>query len=228
MAKAKATKTAGAPVALHSTSMMLIDDIKFSPYNPRRINPEMVERLKKSVVEFGLVDPIIVNKRNSQAVGGNQRLRVLRDLGVTETTVVLLDLDDARERALNLALNKIGGDWDFDKLASILSGLDDMAKRMTGFDLPEIDLIVQSIAKPLPFEAGEEGPPDGLGIGSGGGGPAGSENAAPGSGQPETGDGLSFVVYVSFSTKEDAEQWLAEQGVAHEFKNNNRTFVLRK
>lgn len=84
-----------------------------APYNPRTISPVALEGLRHSVERFGLVEPIVWNKRSGNVVGGHQRLKVLQGLGETETQVVVVDLDDTEEKALNVALNNpaIAGDF---------------------------------------------------------------------------------------------------------------------
>ena len=89
-------------------------------YNPRKdLKPgdEEYEKLKRSIEEFGYVEPVIWNKKTGRVVGGHQRLKVLIDLGITEVDCVVVEMDEAKEKALNIALNKISGDWDKDKLA---------------------------------------------------------------------------------------------------------------
>ena len=81
-------------------------------YNPRKDlqpgDPEF-EKLKRSITEFGYVEPIIWNKRTGVVIGGHQRLKVLQHLGYTEVDCVVLDIDEQKEKALNVALNKISG-----------------------------------------------------------------------------------------------------------------------
>ncbi|MHC5035376.1 MAG: hypothetical protein ACYTFZ_10105, partial [Planctomycetota bacterium] len=91
-----------------------------APYNPRKDlrpgDPEY-EAIKRSILEFGCVDPLVWNRRTGNLVGGHQRLKVLQnDLGAEEADVSVVDLPPEREKALNVALNKIQGDWDKDKL----------------------------------------------------------------------------------------------------------------
>lgn len=81
------------------------------------------ESLKRSIEVFGYVDPIIINS-DGTVIGGHQRLSVLLDLGYTEVDVAVVDLNKNDEKALNIALNKIAGEWDNDKLAALLSELD--------------------------------------------------------------------------------------------------------
>lgn len=93
-----------------------IADLKPAEYNPRKSlqpgDPEY-ESLKRSIETFGYVDPIIVNK-DGTVIGGHQRLSVLVDLGYTEADVAVVDLSKHDEKALNIALNKISGEWDED------------------------------------------------------------------------------------------------------------------
>lgn len=109
-----------------------IDDLNPAEYNPRkRLQPgdEEYERLKTSIETFGYVDPIIINA-DGTVIGGHQRLFVLRDLGYSEADVAVVDLSKADEKALNIALNKISGEWDEEKLAEIFAELD-----AEGYDL---------------------------------------------------------------------------------------------
>lgn len=120
----------------------LVADLKAADYNPRKdLKPgdAEYEKLKRSILEFGYVEPVIWNKRTGVVVGGHQRLKVMKDLGYTEVDCVIVDLDEAKEKALNIALNKISGEWDNDLLASLLKDLDGSGYdiTLTGFDLAE-------------------------------------------------------------------------------------------
>ncbi len=124
-----------------------LSEIKLAPYNPRKISKDDKDKLKKSLKEFGYVDPIIYNARNMFVVGGNQRTIVLRELAKEDPErwnvpyeMVEEDLDEEREKALNIALNKISGEWDIPKLKDILTELDTGAFdiSLTGFDEIEI------------------------------------------------------------------------------------------
>ena len=88
-------------------------------YNPRRdLKPgdAEYEKLRRSIEEFGYVEPVIWNERTGNVVGGHQRLKVLASMGETQVQCVVVDLDEEREKALNVALNKVSGDWDEGKL----------------------------------------------------------------------------------------------------------------
>ncbi|AQS52520.1 Modification methylase DpnIIB [Jeotgalibaca dankookensis] len=113
-------------------------------YNPRKnLQPgdAEYEKLKRSLGTFGYVDPIIWNQRTERVVGGHQRLKVLEDLGYETIDCVVVDLDEDKEKALNVALNKISGDWDKDKLVILISDLEatDFDVSLTGFDPEELD-----------------------------------------------------------------------------------------
>lgn len=98
-----------------------VGKLRSAAYNPRKqLKPgdAEYEKLKRSITEFGYVEPVIWNKTTGNVVGGHQRLQVMKDLGHTEVDCVIVELDDQREKALNVALNKIQGEWDKDKLSS--------------------------------------------------------------------------------------------------------------
>lgn len=87
-------------------------DLKAAEYNPRKaLTPDDAEyqKIRRSIEEFGYVDPIIINE-DGTIIGGHQRATVLKDLGYQEVDVVVVALDKQREKALNIALNKITGD----------------------------------------------------------------------------------------------------------------------
>jgi len=125
-----------------------IEKLKIEQLNPAAYNPRVdlkpgdqeYERLKKSILEFGYVEPIVWNERTGNVVGGHQRLKVLIELGYELIDAVVVDLDEDKEKALNLALNKIDGDWDLNMLSNLLTELKDTGIDMdiTGFSDEEI------------------------------------------------------------------------------------------
>ena len=134
-------------------------------YNPRKDlkpgDPEF-EKLRRSVEEFGYVEPIIWNRRTGIVVGGHQRLKVLQHLGYTEVDCVVLDLDEQKEKALNVALNKISGAWDVPLLTALLRDLDESGfdATLTGFDVSEMSDLFDDqseIKEDDPPEAAPEG-----------------------------------------------------------------------
>lgn len=115
-------------------------------YNPRKDlkpgDPEY-EKLKRSITEFGYVEPVIWNRTTGRVVGGHQRLKVLIDTGVNEVECVVVEMSEEKEKALNVALNKISGDWDKEKLSLLIADLQgaDFDVSLTGFDAPELDAL---------------------------------------------------------------------------------------
>lgn len=121
-----------------------ITELKAAGYNPRKkLKPgdAEFEKLKKSIEEFGYVEPVIWNKQTGNIVGGHQRLSVLKHLGETEVDCVIIDLDKQKEKALNIALNKISGEWDIPLLGELLKDLDmsGFDVSLTGFEAEELD-----------------------------------------------------------------------------------------
>ena len=128
---------------------MLIEKIKTEQLIPAGYNPRKdlkpgdaeYEKLKRSLEEFGYVEPVIWNKTTGNVVGGHQRLKVLISLGLAEIECVVVEMDEDKEKALNIALNKINGEWDKDKLALLIEDLKvtEFDVTLTGFDPAEID-----------------------------------------------------------------------------------------
>lgn len=119
-------------------------------YNPRKdLKPDDAEyiKIKNSIVKFGFVSPLVINK-DMTVIGGHQRLKVLKDLGITEVECIVVNLDKTNEKALNIALNKIQGDWDEEKLEALLHELklEDFDINITGFEFDEVDEILKDIS----------------------------------------------------------------------------------
>ncbi len=126
-----------------------ITKLKPAEYNPRKnLKPEDEEyqKIKRSIIEFGYVAPVIVNS-DMTVIGGHQRLKVLKELGYNEVECVVVDLNKNKEKALNIALNKISGDWDNNKLEELLAELKetDIDLDITGFSFDEVDNILKDI-----------------------------------------------------------------------------------
>jgi len=134
-----------------------LKDLNFCPYNPRKISENELNKLKKSLTEFGCVSPLLVNQKTGWIVGGNQRLRALKELYSEdyEVEVVQVNIDDKQEKALNLALNKISGEWDYENLGSILDSLKELNYvDFSGFEDIDIKVISDLISKEEVFEEG--------------------------------------------------------------------------
>jgi DNA modification methylase len=95
---------------------MDLGDLLPAPYNPRRIEPDAFSGLTASLKRFGLVQPIVWNRRTRHVVGGHQRLDALRALGQARGQVAVVDLPLSEEKALNLTLNNpaIAGEFTTD------------------------------------------------------------------------------------------------------------------
>lgn len=118
-------------------------------YNPRKdLKPgdKEYEKIKNSINEFGYVEPIIVNK-DMTIIGGHQRLKVLKHIGYTEVDCVIVEVDKTKEKALNVALNKVTGSWDETLLAELIKDLQeaDFDVELTGFEPPEIDELFNNL-----------------------------------------------------------------------------------
>lgn len=124
-----------------------LSELRPAEYNPRRkLQPgdPVYEKIARSIEEFGYVDPIVVNK-DGTIIGGHQRAQVLLDMGAETADVVVVDLDKDKEKALNIALNKITGQWSAAKLTALIGDLDisgyDLTK--TGFNPDELESMLE-------------------------------------------------------------------------------------
>ena len=147
-------------------SKIKLTEIKPAEYNPRKISKEEMQKLKNSIKTFGLTNPIIINLKNNTIIGGHQRYDALVDMILADGNLAekefdliekgdigfIFDVDNLsiesedHEKALNIALNKISGEWDLDKLQLVLEDLDmnDFDVSITGFDDVEIsELMVE-------------------------------------------------------------------------------------
>lgn len=93
-------------------------ELNAAPYNPRQSTAKQEKQLKASLEKFGLVEPVIYNKRTGYIVGGHFRVRELQKIGYKEIDCVIVDLSDEDERELNIRLNANTGEWDWDMLAN--------------------------------------------------------------------------------------------------------------
>ena len=120
--------------------MLKLSSLTPAPYNPRRTLPPSsaaYRKLRKSLEEFGLVEPLVWNELTGHVVGGHARLAILRELGATEVPVSVVRLDAAKEKALNVVLNnhEAQGRYDPAKLEALLTQLEGLPEfELTGFD----------------------------------------------------------------------------------------------
>lgn len=122
-----------------------LKDLKDSEYNPRKISEEVLKKLEDSMTKFGYVEPIIWNKRSGNVVGGHQRLKILRKQMKEDDKIdcVVVDLDKYQEKALNIALNKVVGEWDETRLGELLVDIKENSVKMLmlpGFNDEELDM----------------------------------------------------------------------------------------
>ncbi len=128
-----------------------LEDLNPAKYNPRKkLKPgdKEFQKLENSINSFGYVEPIVVNAANNNTViSGHQRLSVLQHLGETEAECVVVELGENDEKALNIAMNKVSGEWDEQMLTDLLADLQDADFDLgkTGFDPPEIETLFNKV-----------------------------------------------------------------------------------
>lgn len=133
---------------------MQLSKLKPADWNPRKISHAELEKLRTSLESFGVPVPIVWNERSGTTVGGHQRVKALLLNGVAETDVIVVNLDEVREKQLNLALNRISGDWDDDLLREVFKCLqsDGAEISLTGFDDDEIADLFKEDTKEIKGE----------------------------------------------------------------------------
>lgn len=198
------------------TKIMKLADIKPAPYNPRiQLKPgdPEYEALKKSLTRFGTAVPLVINERTGYLVSGHQRLAALKDMGKTEAEVVLIDADPKQEKLLNIALNKIEGDWDYEKLEELFQdiGTDDI--EYTGFTAEEVENLFDISPEDVEEGFEEEDEPEA--------GPQEKDNPLPHDPDEE------FTVYLSFNSKESAEKWMEDRNIGKVYTGTNKNIVIR-
>ena len=116
-------------------------------YNPRKIDDHQLDALKRSLDRWGLVEPVVMNKRTGRIVGGHQRVKAALALAVPEVPTVWVDIDEEGEKALNIALNQISGEWEEDKLAALLDELEAKGQSLEelGFKQDRLDDLLAEL-----------------------------------------------------------------------------------
>lgn len=133
-----------------SIKKVKIDQLKPAEYNPRkilRVGDKGYDKLKNSLEAFGEVLPIVWNKQTGNIVGGHQRYYMYLDEGIKSLEVSVVDLPLEKEKALNITLNneKVGGEWDNDKLALLVQELDVPDLELTGLDEEDLDSLLSGM-----------------------------------------------------------------------------------
>ena len=186
-----------------------VEQLNEAAYNPRiPLEPGMPEweKLRNSIVQFGNVEPIVWNKRTGNVVGGHQRLKVLKSLGYEAVPCSIVDLSEEDEKLLNVALNKIKGQWDYEKLEELLSGYDREVATLSGFSEDEIAVILASNEDLWEDEEDYS---------------EWDEDAE------ETVVGGSYVVTLVFANEDLAREWAAGEGFADKIHEGSSTTVIR-
>ncbi|MDE6838094.1 MAG: ParB N-terminal domain-containing protein, partial [Acutalibacter sp.] len=164
------------------------------------------EKLRNSIVQFGNVEPIVWNKRTGNVVGGHQRLKVLKSLGYEAIPCSIVDLSEEDEKLLNVALNKIKGQWDYEKLEELLSGYDREVATLSGFSEDEIAVILASNEDLWEDE---------------------EDYSEWDEDTEETVVGGSYVVTLVFANEDLAREWAAGEGFADKIHEGSSTTVIR-
>ena len=194
----------------------MLTEIELSKMNPAAYNPRVTltedmpeyKALLASIEEFGEVEPIVWNKRTGNIVGGHQRYNVLKALGEKKAFVSVVDLNDKEEKALNVALNKVSGDWDEAKLKEVLESLDVENINLTGFNMDEIALLLED---------------------DGGFGDISDDALENASEYNEDAGqyGMSYVITLHFENADAAKEWAAKEGIELKLKPGTTTTVIR-
>lgn len=157
-------KTSANPLHVHKVVMLSIQSLNPASYNPRRITPQMLQSLKDNILANGFVEPIVVRKAGRQIIGGHQRVRAMRELCVEkelpfpEIPCVVVDVDDRAARQMNIALNKISGDFDDHLLEELLADMQQEAL-ITPDEVSVMGFDAEAFADLLPHEQEPNPPP---------------------------------------------------------------------
>lgn len=200
------------------TSIIKIKDIHPAAYNPRvtlKPGDTEYESLKNSLDRFGVAEPLIVNETTGNLVSGHQRLNVLKAGGAEEVEVVLVELDEEQEKLLNIAINKIDGEWDYKKLEALFEEISASDIKFTGFTPEELESLFDNGIPDWDEDEGEQGE-------------TGNGNGGEKTDVPEKPAVLKeFNVFLSFPTKELAEKWLKDRGIEQEYTGTARNITIR-
>lgn len=204
------------------TQVLRLDEISPAEYNPRQdLKPgdKQYEAIRHSIETYGFVEPLVVNVRDGKniLVGGHQRYKILTAAGEQETEAVVVDLDEQQEKALNLALNKIDGEWDNAKLGDLLSEIGEEDAVQIGFSHEEYEDLLREIEQEEQENATEN-------ASDGQEGPSNDEHKET----PTDGENDAekpFEIYLSFPSEAAARAWLDAHGIEKEF-NAERNIII--
>ena len=147
-------------ITTHQQTFAKLGNLQLADYNPRHMSDEQLDKLVDSLLKFGFVEPVVARQSDLLVIGGHQRLAASKlaleraglDAQDFNVPTVLVDVTDTEAKALNLALNRISGEWDFDKLTPILEELrTSIGTDLTGFGETEIDEILRTMGDLVPL-----------------------------------------------------------------------------
>ena len=119
----------------------LVSQLKAHPKNPRKHPKELIERLKKSIQEYGFTNPVLVSKDN-QILAGHARCKAAKELGINEVPTLKLDFEGAKADAYVIIDNKLNemSEWDIPILVDLIKEIEqsNFDVSLTGFDEDEI------------------------------------------------------------------------------------------
>lgn len=195
----------------------MVEEIDVSRLNAAAYNPRIeltpgsadFEKLRESIESFGFVEPIVWNRRTGNVVGGHQRLAVYKYLGHTTVPCSVVDFDESDEKVLNVALNKIKGQWDYDKLEKLLRDFDYEVAAKTGFAAEEIAVILANNDDLINDD---------------------DDSSNWDWDDEEESDavvGGSYVVTLVFADGELADEWAAAHGYKNQVRDGSNTTVIR-
>jgi hypothetical protein len=128
-----------------------ISSINPSPYNPRTHTQQELQAVKNSLKEFGFVEPLIINKKTKNLVGGHLRLKAAKELGLKKVPVFKVNLDETKEKTLNIVLNShtVQGSFEENLLSSLLEEIK--------IEIPDFytDFDFEKLAKDLKIDFNE-------------------------------------------------------------------------
>lgn len=203
-------------------------DVKPAAYNPRRqLKPgeKEYEALKASISRWSLVEPLVVNLRTGNLVGGHQRYNVLLDLGHTEAEAAVVDLDEKQEKLLNVALNRIEGQWDYEKLQDLFEEFSAEDIFATGYSDGELKTLFGGEDEdPTDLYQDDPEPEEDDDV---------EDPAAWHDDEEDEEDedpdflGASWVVTLTFRSSRDAQRWIDRMGYDATAKAGKKTTVIR-
>lgn len=109
-----------------------LSELHEDPANARVHPDENLADIRASLKEFGQVEPLVVQKASGKVIGGNGRLKVMRELGWKECDVAYVEFDNAKSTALGIALNRAGerAEWDPEVLEKLLAEIGDVNEEL--------------------------------------------------------------------------------------------------